>query len=66
MAIMRIFPNPLDNSISGILSNLVKNLLSPQNRYRKESVLEIIIDNFGFVIIGLMFIGALVWTILMC
>jgi hypothetical protein len=66
MAIMRIFPNPLADRTSGIISNLGKYLLLPKNEYRKESVLEFITDNFGFVIIGLMFIGALVWTALMC
>jgi hypothetical protein len=64
MSISRIFPSPLDNDTSEMISNLRKDLFSPPSEYRKESVLEIIANNFGFVIIGLMFVGALIWTIL--
>jgi hypothetical protein len=66
MAMIKLFPNPLADRTSGIISNLGKDLFLPKNEYRKESVLEFITDNFGFVIIGLMFVGALIWTILMC
>jgi hypothetical protein len=66
MSMTRIFPSPIDNDTSEMITDFRKELLSPHDDYRKESLFEVIINNFGFVIIGLMFVGALIWTILMC
>jgi hypothetical protein len=67
MSMTRIFPSSLDDDTSEIISNLRKDILSRAGDYqKKESLLEIMSNNFGFVIIGLMFVGALIWTILMC
>jgi hypothetical protein len=68
MSITKILPSHLIGNQSKILS--VKNedpqaLQSSYYEEGRETILNKISKNFGFVIIGMMLVGAVVWTLLM-
>ena len=65
MTITRIFPDPMDDSASATISDLIKDDVSSYENLRQESLLNIIGKNLGFVIIVLMLIGAFVWAVVM-
>jgi len=68
MNITKILPSPLIGNRSGIVSEKSEESKTYRSSYYeegRETILNKISKNFGFVIIGMMMVGAVVWTILM-
>lgn len=65
MTIIRLMPGELDDRSPESIAEFRKQRLSPCAETNRESFIDKIEKNFGFVIIGIMFVGALVWTAMM-
>jgi|WetSurMetagenome_2_1015567.scaffolds.fasta_scaffold1161911_2 hypothetical protein len=66
MEIIRIMPNDLDEQLSESVAELQKPATIFYPRLQRDSFMDKIEKNFGFIIIGTMLVGAIIWTILMC
>ena len=61
MNIAKILPSPLTGNPSRIVTDKREDY--DENR---ETILDKITKNFGFIIIGMMLVGAVVWTLIIC
>jgi hypothetical protein len=61
MNITKLFPGPMIDSPSRMVSDKNEN---PEEI--SETMLDKVSKNFGFIIIGMMLVGAVVWTLIIC
>ena len=66
MDTLKIFQNGLSKYSPEEISELRASETNFYPRLQEDSFLEKLEKNFGFIIIGMMLVGAIVWTILMC